>query len=288
MRPLFHKRTVPGLASLLRVAVVVIGRHEALVAPPHVHTAPVHGIVQRAGVHRGEHTVAVGAAGHGDVHTFTIRLGQQIDDGQQRARGHSLRQYLRIGVYNGFTFCHVHSLYYGSTDSGWLLPGLDEISVPASHDLRCRSHPGRVGPAPRSGIPPSVRAGTLMVCGDCPGTFSTAMPSSVEGRSRLITPSERRQIHAGHRGGVRIVLHHHRHVEAQPQPCGQQVHRQIILLARSHAHRSPAGAAAGRASKPASHAIRSDASTTCPRSSTTSYGADRPSCVVDSRNASHP
>ena len=119
--PAFHKRTVPGLASLLRVAVVVIGRHEALVAPPHVHTAPVHGIVQRAGVHRGEHTVTVGAAGHGDIHTFTIRLGQQIDDGQQRARGHSLRQYLRIGVYDGFTFCHVHSLYYGSTLGGYCL-----------------------------------------------------------------------------------------------------------------------------------------------------------------------
>ena len=73
------------------------------------------------GVHRGEHTVTVGSAGHGDIHTFTIRLGQQIDDGQQRARGHSLRQYLRIGVYDGFTFCHVHSLYYGSTLGGYCL-----------------------------------------------------------------------------------------------------------------------------------------------------------------------
>ena len=53
MRPLFHKRTVPGLASLLRVAVVIIGRNETLIAPPHVHTAPVDGIGQRAGAHRG-------------------------------------------------------------------------------------------------------------------------------------------------------------------------------------------------------------------------------------------
>ena len=30
-----------------------------------------------------------------------------------------------------------------------------------------------------------------MVCGDCPGTFNTAMPSSVDGRSKLSTPSER-------------------------------------------------------------------------------------------------
>ena len=37
----------------------------------------------------------------------------------------------------------------------------------------------------------SVRAGTLMVCGDWPGTLITANPSSVEGRSRLSTPSPR-------------------------------------------------------------------------------------------------
>ena len=106
---IFHKRTVPGFASLLRIAVVVIGRHEAFVAPPHVHAAPVHGIVQRTGIRRGEYAVAVGAARHGDIHAGPPRFGQQVDDGQQRACGHGLGQHLRVRIDDGLAFCHVCS-----------------------------------------------------------------------------------------------------------------------------------------------------------------------------------
>ena len=53
MRPSFDKRAEPSLARLLGVAVVIIGRNETLIAPPHVHTAPIDGIGQRAFTHHG-------------------------------------------------------------------------------------------------------------------------------------------------------------------------------------------------------------------------------------------
>ena len=108
---ILDKLAEPSLARLLGVAFVIIGRNETLIAPPHVHTAPIDGIGQRAFTHHLKHVNAIGAAGHGNVHTLPVRLGQQVDDGQQCARGHGLRQYFGIRIHNGLTFCHIRSLY---------------------------------------------------------------------------------------------------------------------------------------------------------------------------------
>ena len=102
---------IPCLTRLLGVAIVVIGGHESFVAPPYVHAAPVHGIVQWARVHGVEHSIAVGSTGHGNVNAGAIRFRQKIGDGQQRTCGHGFSQNLRIGIYNGGAFCHMLFLH---------------------------------------------------------------------------------------------------------------------------------------------------------------------------------
>ena len=102
----FDELAEPGLASLLGIAVIAVGGHKAFVAPPHVHAGPVHGLGQRAFAHDFQHIDAVGAAGHGNIDALTIRLGQQIGDGQQRTCRHGLCQHFGIRVYDSLAFRH--------------------------------------------------------------------------------------------------------------------------------------------------------------------------------------